>query len=65
MTIALDEIRGLACTLCEECWLIAADRTLDDALAALSLHMSRAHRTARFDIEIMTDQPHEGTKDHA
>ena len=28
MTIALDEIRGLACTLCEECWLIAADRTL-------------------------------------
>lgn len=56
MTIALDDIRGLGCTLCEQCWLIDVGRTLDDAIAALSLHMSRTHGTARFDIEIMTDQ---------
>ena len=56
MTFALDDIRGLRCTLSEQCWLIAVGRTPDDAIAALSLHMSRTHGTARFDIEIMTDQ---------
>lgn len=53
--IALDDIRGFGCTLCSECWLIDANRTLDQAIAALSLHMSRTHGTARFEIEIMTD----------
>ena len=42
MTIALDDIRGLGCTLCEQCWLIDVGRTLDDAIAARSLRMPYA-----------------------
>lgn len=54
--IARDDIRSVACTLCEHCWSVHAGQTLDQAVDALSLHMSRTHGTARFEIEVITDE---------
>lgn len=53
--IGRDDIRAVACTLCEHCWSVHAGQTLDQAVDALPLHMSRTHATARFEIEILTD----------
>lgn len=53
--IGRDDIRAVACTLCENCWSVHAGQTLNQAVDALSLHMSRTHATARFEIEIITD----------
>ncbi len=53
--ITPDDIRAVACTLWEQCWSVHAGQTLDQAVGALSLHMSRTHGTARFEIEVITD----------
>ncbi|MGO1851857.1 MAG: hypothetical protein ACTH0V_00425 [Microbacteriaceae bacterium] len=55
MPLAIEDIRGLACTLCNECWLVGPGRSFDDAVDALGLHMARTHGTARFSVEVMTD----------
>ncbi len=54
--ITPDDIRAVACTLCDQCWTVHAGQTLDEAVDALSLHMSRTHGTARFEIEVITEE---------
>ncbi|MCT2222561.1 hypothetical protein [Microbacterium paraoxydans] len=54
--IARDDIRAVDCTLCELCWSVRAGQTLDQAVDGLSLHMSRTHGIARFEIEVVTDE---------
>ena len=54
--IERDDIRAVACTLCEHCWTVRDGQALDQAVDALSLHMSRTHGTARFEIEVITEE---------
>ena len=51
-TLRPEDIGAVACTLCVECFTTSG-RGLDTATDLLSAQMSRDHRTARFDIEVI------------